>query len=141
MIIYGMYNKEQYLEAIKVIKEDLKRMVLKLNDYNNAMELQDQIEYVINNMLNDYFNYSNDLPNSFFEINSDFIKFNFVTYYHEFDDFYNNIVIISRDWKNITLIYEYENMAFTQTYSLENKMVNSCKVEINHPVIKSYSIK
>lgn len=141
MIIYDMDNKKEYLEKIKVIKEDLKRMVLILEDYNNAMELQDQIEFVTNNMFNDYSNYSNGLPNRFLEINSDFIKFNFVTYYHEFDDFYNNSIIISRDWKNITFIYDYENMAFAQTYSLENGMVNSYKANINHPVIKSYSVK
>ena len=39
MIIYGMHNKEQYLEEIKVIKEELKRMVLILDKYNNAMDL------------------------------------------------------------------------------------------------------
>ena len=141
MIIYEIYNKKEYLEEIKVIKEDLKRMVLILEEYNNAMDLQDQIEYVLNNLDNDYSNYNNEIPNRYIEVTNEDISFNFITYYEELDEFCNNEVIISKDWKNLTFVYEYGNIDFATTYELNNRYVNSKEAKEPNPIRKYYPIK
>lgn len=123
MIIYGMHNKEQYLENLREIKDKLKKMVLQLDKYNGAMGLQDQIEYVLENIDNDYENDVHGSPKRYIKILNGSIRLNFITYYYEYEDYYNNEVIISEDWNTITFLYEYENLTFAQTYTLNDNIV------------------
>lgn len=123
MIIYGMHNKEQYLENLGKIKDKLKKLVLQLDKYSGAMGLQDQIEYVLENIDNDYENDVHSLPKRYIKILNGSIRLNFITYYYEYEDYYNNEVIISKDWDSITFLYEYENLTFAQTYTLNDNIV------------------